>query len=212
MIALLILIRFFDLGIAYSQAMPLIDPANQAVHLREFFQDKTKSPFVCGIPVKFKQKLMRCDFKCEKNPCEQRCEASKIDFFEMQAENCSTDKVDIFSSLSWQTSVSQKSSPQFGQTWIEEFLAAADFFIVPSGNFEIVFVMPPHLETLVNEYGEERNIESSTIILDYKQSPKSPAIQFELELDINERGLDQLLYFGMSNREEFFIKKWGLLR
>jgi len=130
----------------------------------------------------------------------------------MQAENCNTEKIDIYSSLAWSTQVSQKSNAKYGQTWIEEFLASVDFFIVPSGVFEIIFVIPPQTRILVDENGEEHVIQAVSVVLDYKQTPTGPGIQFELVLDLNKRGIEQILYFGKENFDDYFVKKWGLLK
>lgn len=204
----------FAFIILISQAglsMTLKDPNNHAHKLQDFFPEKTHTPFQCVSPIRFKQSIARCDFSCEKLPCEQRCQDSKEASFQMQADNCQANPINIYSSLSWSTQVTQKNSLHYGQTWIEEFLAASDFFIVPSGVFEIVFVLPPQARTVVDENGDEHLVEAIDIVLDYKQSPTSPSIGFDLILDLDQRGLEQILFFGMST-ENYFIKKWGLLR
>lgn len=208
--AIMILMAFFIQS--QGLTMTIEDPHNQAIHLRMLFPETTQTPFVCNQPVRFVQTVLRCDIICDKNPCESRCQPSNSTSFLVQAENCTADKIDIFSSLAWSTQVTQKSNLKFGQTWLEEFLTSADFFIVPSGAFEIEGILPQTPKILVDENGDEHTIATVEIFLNYKQTPTSPGVGFELILDPAQRGINQLLYFGSENFDDYFIKKWGLLK
>lgn len=180
--------------------------------LQLFFPQQTQNSFVCQKPVKFSQSVSRCNMICEKRICRQECQNSLTKSFLLQAENCENEKIDIFSSIAWELQVKQRPNPIYGQTWIEDLISAADFFITPAGEFEIVLVSLPRTRVLVDENGEEHEIQSLDVVLSYKQTADSSGIMFDLELNPSERGLNQLLYFGLTDRQDYFIKRWGLLK
>jgi hypothetical protein len=119
--------------------------------------------------------------------------------------------VDIVDTIGWEFKAKSHPSEQFGQTWIEDFLTATDFFISPSGTYHLDFVMPPQTRVVVDENGEEVPVQAVTIFLSFRQSPELSPVSLELVLDMNKRGIEQILYFGSQEHDEYFLKKWGLL-
>jgi hypothetical protein len=203
----LVFFAFSSIGFSMS----LEDPQNNSEHLRMFIPQIAGPTFVCGQPIRFAQTEAHCDFICTENPCREACTPPLNKTFLVQADNCSNENVDIYSSISWSAQAPQLSTLKYGQTWIEEFLRSMDFFITPTGTFELLFVMPPQSKILVDENGDEHSIQTVTLFMTYKQTPSSPGIGFEMVLDMNKRGIEQLLFFG-TNNEDYFFKRWGLLK
>lgn len=193
-------------------SMTVEDPENKAATLRNLFPLTSETQFTCDIPFTFSQTVSRCNFLCEGSFCRENCQSPIKSTFQVQAELCSADHVEIISSLGWSAFSKQKTDLKYGQTWIEEFLFSTDFFIVPGGVFEIQFVGPGRKMIWVDENGEEHSLSTVVIFLAYKQTPDSSGVSFDLILDPDKRGIEQILYFGRPSRDEFFIKKWGLLQ
>ena len=129
----------------------------------------------------------------------------------MQAEKCTADTVEIVDTFGWNFMVKARPTGRFGETWIEDFLGASDFLISPSGAYQLDFVMPPEKKTFVDENGDESLLNAVSIFLIFKQAPELAPVQMELILDLDKRGVEQLLYFGFPDHQQYFLKKWGLL-
>lgn len=196
---------------ARAGAMTLEDPARQAGALRSYFPERAGHGFACGVPVRFSQGVYRCDIQCEKNPCRSECRPSAARSFLAQAEGCEGETLEVVSEISWLTRITPGLPKKYGQTWLEELIGSADFFIVPSGTMQIKFVLPGPPARLVDESGDEVPLETVLVLLDYRQVPGGPAIEFQVLLDRRQTGLNQLLYFGQRDPRDYFIKKWGLL-
>lgn len=192
-------------------SMTLEDPAGFARQLSAQFPPQAGHGFTCDTPVRFSQGVYRCDIQCEKNPCRTECRPSNTRSFVMQAEGCGGEELEIVSDLAWLTRASTTAPKKFGQTWLEEFLTSTDFFVVPSGAMVIKYVLPGRNVRLVDESGDEVPLETIVVLLDYRQVPGGPGINFKVILDKNKTGLDQLLFFGQDDRRDYFLKKWGLL-
>lgn len=199
------------LGPTLGLAMTVEDPKNVGGDLQRLFPVITATPFTCQGSVQFLQNLSRCDILCDQQYCKSQCDDSIVRAFAMQAENCDQAEINIHAGIPWSLKVLSTPNLIFGQTWIQEFLESTDFFIVPSGAYELIFAMPPTKRILVDEYGDEKEIAVVSIYLDYKQTPTSPKIQIQLILDLNARGLEQILYFGFTQDDKYFIKRKGFL-
>lgn len=197
-----------------SQAfsMALLDPNNKAAVLQRFFNITTNEPFACNVPVKFTQTLSRCEYVCDPQLCRELCAPALNPTFEVQAENCSAEHVEIISSISWTATSRQLTDYKYGQTWLEDFIQSIDFFIVPSGVFEIDHIFEFTPRTLVDEFGDEHNIDAMTVLLTYKQPHSLDGLSFELVLDKNARGIEQILSFGPAQDDGYLLKRWGLLK
>lgn len=193
-------------------SMTLEDPDNRAVSLRALFPAQADSQFICDVPFTFSHTVSDCNFSCDRGVCMDQCNFPLMPIFQVQAENCSAEKVEVVSGLSWRAFSKQKTDLTYGETWLEDFISSTDYFIIPTGVFEIQFVTPGRPLIWVDENGEEHNITGVMVFLVYKQTPASSGVSFDLILDPEKRGIEQILYFGRPNQDEYFIKKWGLLQ
>lgn len=192
--------------------LTLEDPKDDSRWIRRDFPEITSTPFVCNQPVEFLQTVTQCRFYCDAHSCRQDCAETLPKTFLVQAENCQSSTIDIVSEIGWLAKVTQKHKPRLGQTWIEELFESADFFIVPSGTVQIGLLIREQ-RIWVDDNGEEHELETDRLTLEYQADPALAGVTLQLILDVDKRGLDQLLYFGVGIRvnESYFFKKKGLL-
>jgi hypothetical protein len=194
-------------------AMEIEDPHQSANTLQQFFPPVASQPFTCGKPVRYTQTISHCDLVCNKNPCTEMCQKVSPREFLIAAEGCSSNQIQVVSNLGWIVDVNP-SQLKYGQTWLEEFLTSLDFFIVPSGTFVIDGLIPmAQTKVWVDESGDEHYLQVATIFLNYLQVKDGPPTNFEMYLDLNARGVEQLLYFGMVGSDEgYFFKRRGFIK
>ncbi len=209
---LIVIVAFVLFSFDLSYAMKVeVEPA-LATQIARLFPGRSNLGFTCQQPLKFSQNISHCEILCKKKAyCREQCQSMPISTFLVQAEKCGSGDLEIVSTLGWLIKIKEKSQFTLGQTWIEEFITGLDYFIEPTGTFKLQRITPQN-RIWVDENGEERTLEVLSFTWSFRQSEEMASTDFELEIDRNETGLAQLLYFGKSIQKEYFIQRWGLLR
>jgi len=171
--------------------------------------------FKCEQPLSFFVTTGRCQVHCEFGLCEQRCDWPQIVEAQFQAEDCSADKVSIYSSLGHSFEVTaadyQASSNSIALTIAKSISLFYD-------NIEKVSVSVANFPELrkVIEDGKMKNVMLTTIYLSlYPDRTKPESIGMVVSLDLQRSGLDQLMCIGSEDscmkNQDYFIKRKGLI-
>jgi hypothetical protein len=189
---------------------------------------KSKTPFEqafhCSQPKNFFIQVGKCKISCSDDICKETCASNNTAEAVAQAEDCTDDSVQIYTSMGHVIPVLKSDYEQSGHTILLSVLKQMENFYEPIDHINITrvwslyggklieggkLVSVPTVKVSFELYPEE------TIPANFPTNYSHPAVLMELELDLNRSGLDQLMYLYPSTSElsktDFVFKRKGFI-
>lgn len=213
LVQILLSLSFFSL--TALAAVDVQDPENELrrmpwAHSEEVFQEQ----FVCNQQFNFFLQSGHCQLQCDEFICKTQCTNPGLVEAVFQVEECTETSVQVYSSRGQSWPLTKDSFKKSYGTVALDFIQNIDLFYEPIDHVKINQVIYPLPRKMIENGKMLKLMTVGIYFTAYVDSAEQKQVQsFVLELDLNRKGLDQLMFLSTSDsgqsQNDYLLKRKG---
>lgn len=218
--SILLLILFFSMSPELRAEVNIIDETRVLETLPFYNKTPFEKAFRCNQSQEFFIQVGKCQISCDETICKDNCLNMNSAPVQMQVEECTNDSVQIYTSAGQAITALRSDYEQSSQSIARTMLKQLDFYYEPVHHIKVIRSTPLFGSKLI-ENGKMTQLKTVKILFqvfsqeELKDSALDSSEYFEMELDLNRTGLDQLMFLypdmDFSGKSGYVIKRKGLI-